>query len=59
MKVNIYEDEWYPVHSIDTYAPPEARTIEVPDEFVERYERVMGEFEELQVALYMYLSAAR
>ena len=51
MKVNIEQNEWYPVWCLDLDCDPLFGALDlwdVPDGVVERYKRVMAEFDEMQ-----------
>ncbi len=54
MKVKIDSDEWYPVYSIVSYGTE----CEVPEDTVQRWNRIMGEFDVMQKEMRETLKAA-
>lgn len=51
MKIQIAKEEWWPVYMIENdpvYFFDYSATIDLPDEFVERYNKIIEEFSKLQ-----------
>jgi len=48
VKVKIDTDEWYPVYSVCDAPYAYGKEVEIPDEFYERYQAVMTEFNAVQ-----------
>jgi hypothetical protein len=52
MRVSIYKDEWYPFYVIDSYlGQSDEKMVDVPDELVEKYERITKELYSLNMEL--------
>lgn len=46
--ISYIEDDWYPTFSIDECPNEYQQTVEVSEEFIERYRRVLSDFENMQ-----------
>lgn len=56
MKITIDREEWYPVYTIDREPSKREKPIEVPDEIVERWERIEVEFHKVQDEIVDYFT---
>ena len=54
MNVYVYKDEAYPVYGISTYTDGHDISVEIPDEFYQRYLAVEKEYAEVQDELEKY-----
>lgn len=52
MKVKIDSDEWYPVYDLDDYGDE----VEVPDDKVAEWKRILAEFDVMQKEMAAYLN---
>jgi hypothetical protein len=51
MKAEIARDEWYPVYTIEFNLSKFGKPINLDEDFVEEYERVMDDFNDMQSKL--------
>jgi len=51
MKASIIKEEWWPVYMIDPEDIDGEDTIDIPDDLVARYEKIMEDFDVIQTEL--------